>query len=67
VPDEINVKEFAITLMGGGRAWRLLIKRWRLHSFGFAFGLACALAGKDKCVQCALALKLQFFLRVGKK
>jgi len=26
-----------------------------LHSFDFAFGLACALAGKGKCVQCAVA------------
>lgn len=30
-------------------------KRWRLHSFDFAFGWHCALAGKGKCVQCALA------------
>jgi hypothetical protein len=45
----------------------MLIKRWRLHSFGFAFGLACALAGKGKCVQCALALKTLIFLSGGKK
>lgn len=31
------------------------IKRWRLHSFDFAFGWHCVLAGKGKCVQCALA------------
>ena len=24
-----------------------------MHLFGFAGGSACALAGKDKCVQCA--------------
>jgi hypothetical protein len=32
-------------------------KRWRLHSFDFAFGLVCAMAGKGKCVQCAMALE----------
>jgi len=30
-------------------------------------GWLCALAGKDKCVQCALALKTSIFLCVGKK
>jgi len=45
----------------GANIWKKLSveavieKRWRLHSFDFAFGLACALAGKGKCVQCALA------------
>jgi len=33
--------------------------RWRLHSFGFVFGLTCALAGKGKCVHCVLA-KIEF-------
>jgi hypothetical protein len=35
-------------------------ERWRLHSFDFAFGWVCALAGKDKCVQCAVAI--EFFV-----
>jgi len=42
------------------------IKRWRLHSFDFAFGLVRAFAGIGKCVQCALAIEffcaLAFFL-----
>jgi hypothetical protein len=39
-----------------------VIKRWKLHSFDFAFGLACGLGGKGKCVQCALAIE---FFRAG--
>ncbi len=33
--------------------------RWGLLSFAFAFGLACAFAGKSKCEQCAVAEKLK--------
>jgi hypothetical protein len=40
-----------------------LVERWRLHSFDFALGLACMLAGKGKCVQCAVAL--EFFRAVA--
>jgi hypothetical protein len=32
-----------------------------LHSFDFAFGVACVSASKGKCVQCAVAL--EFFER----
>ena len=47
------------------------LKRWRLHSFDFAFGWACVLTGKGKCVQCGWHKKkswvgffLFFFLRL---
>jgi len=30
-----------------------------LHSFDFAYGLACVSASKGKCVQCAVAIKLK--------
>ena len=43
--------------------FRSVLKRWRLHSFDFAFGLACVSASKGKCVQCAVAL--EFFRAVA--